>query len=1006
MLVAVVSLTACDMLVLGELESIRGQIEEINTRLDELCQETNSNIAALQVIVAALEDRDYVEDVSEIYDDGVIVGYTITFAQKGKISIFNGKDGKDGQDGTDGKDAVAPMISVCLAEDGLWYWQLNGEWLLDQNGNKIRASGKDGQDGTDGKDGEDGVDGITPQLKIEDGDWYISYDNGVSWTYVGQATGKDGADGEDADISDSIFSDIIIDETSVHFILNNGEEIIINKAASLKIVFEETSDITCQPGITVRIAYKLTGADNKTELSCLAEQGWMAKIEQRDMTSGYLAVTAPNPMTDGKVLVFVTSGTGHTIMASLTFIEGKPMIDSNQFYVECQGGNLEVSIRTKEDYIVRISSATPWITNITELTPETKAAERIDKLLLHIAANHYESGRTGSVELVNTRGELLESFTINQYGDISESAWIEFRDPSVKSICINNFDTNKDGELSLMEARSVTSLERIFYGTGIRTFDELQFFTGLQSIGEKAFYNCSSLISTKLPDSLVSIGSYAFYKTALHKIVIPEGVKDLQSYCFSSCNDLAFIVLPDSLQEIGMHCFSWCKSLVEISIPDGVIEIGNYMFSNCTSLSKVELSQNLIIVGSYAFEYCSSLKGLDLPASVYSIGSSAFKYSGIESFVAPESLIKIQDCVFYHCEYLKKLILHDAITEIATSAFAYSAIESFVLPPKVTSVPDHMLSGCSSLENLSLHEDVKRIGPAAFEYCEALTSFTLPSKVTGVSENMLRGCSSLENLTLHANVTSIGTHAFEDCVSLKSFALPSKVTGVPVYMLRGCSSLENLTLHNNVASIGADAFENCESLTSFTLPLKVTSVSSYILKGCRSLKTLTLHSNVTSIGTHAFEDCESLETFTLPLKVTGVPAYMLSGCHSLKTLTLHDDVKSIGSYAFSTCDSLSTVTVPDKVKSIESYVFSGCTNLKSLSLGLGVTSVTETSLQDCISLNELILKPLAPPSIQTKMLFYYAQPTLQIKVPKESLEAYKTAAVWSEVADKIVPISE
>jgi hypothetical protein len=116
-----------------------------------------------------------------------------------------------------------PVIGVAQDTDGVYYWTLNGEWLLDDNGNKLPVSGKDGQNGTngsngqdgadgkdgqngedgkdgaDGQDGKDGKDGVTPQLKIEEGYWFISYDNGATWTQLGKATGEDGKDGENGD---------------------------------------------------------------------------------------------------------------------------------------------------------------------------------------------------------------------------------------------------------------------------------------------------------------------------------------------------------------------------------------------------------------------------------------------------------------------------------------------------------------------------------------------------------------------------------------------------------------------------------------------------------------------------------------------------------------------------------------------------------------------------------------------------------------------------------------
>ena len=185
-------------------------LENRVTALEKLCKEMNSNISALQTIVEALQNNDYVTGVTPVEENGKVVGYTITFVKSAPITIYHGKDGVDG---SDGKDGYTPVIGVEQDSDGIYYWTLDGEWLTDSDGNKIKAVGVDGKDGIDGEDGKDGAngsdgkdgqngndgangkDGITPQLKIENDYWYISYDNGVSWTQLGKATGEDGKDG-------------------------------------------------------------------------------------------------------------------------------------------------------------------------------------------------------------------------------------------------------------------------------------------------------------------------------------------------------------------------------------------------------------------------------------------------------------------------------------------------------------------------------------------------------------------------------------------------------------------------------------------------------------------------------------------------------------------------------------------------------------------------------------------------------------------------------------------
>ena len=172
--------------------------------LRTLCNQINTNIEALQTIVSALQNNDYVTGVTPMLENGTVVGYTINFTKSNPVTIYHGKDGANGADGKDGKDGYSPQIGVKQNADDVYYWTLDGEWLVDADGNKIKAQGADGKDGQDGTDGEngtngingqDGKDGITPQLKIENNYWFISYDYGQSWTLLGKATGEDGKDG-------------------------------------------------------------------------------------------------------------------------------------------------------------------------------------------------------------------------------------------------------------------------------------------------------------------------------------------------------------------------------------------------------------------------------------------------------------------------------------------------------------------------------------------------------------------------------------------------------------------------------------------------------------------------------------------------------------------------------------------------------------------------------------------------------------------------------------------
>ena len=212
----------------GEMEeSIRDHEQRISA-LEELCKQMNTNIEALQTLVDALEKRDYVTNVSEVRSNGEVIGYTISFAYSDTITIYHGKDGQDGANGADGKDGYTPQIGVMKDTDGIYYWTLDGEWLLDAKGDKIQANGVNGTDGTNGSNG---TNGVTPQLKIENDYWYVSYDNGATWEKLGNASSGSSS-------SNCVITNVEESETEVVFTLADGSTITLPKGEKAEVVSE------------------------------------------------------------------------------------------------------------------------------------------------------------------------------------------------------------------------------------------------------------------------------------------------------------------------------------------------------------------------------------------------------------------------------------------------------------------------------------------------------------------------------------------------------------------------------------------------------------------------------------------------------------------------------------------------------------------------------------------------------------------------------------------------
>ena len=163
-------------------------------RLERLCNDMNTNLGSMQTIVTALDRGDYITSVEPLTENGNMVGYTIRFAKGTPIVVYNGKPG------------TAPVVSVKKDTDGIYYWTLDGEWITD-GGKKLPVSGQNG---------------TSPKLKIEEEYWYISYDDGTTWTKLDKATGEKGDDGA------GILVDM--DENYVYFTLPDGRTVTVPRA--------------------------------------------------------------------------------------------------------------------------------------------------------------------------------------------------------------------------------------------------------------------------------------------------------------------------------------------------------------------------------------------------------------------------------------------------------------------------------------------------------------------------------------------------------------------------------------------------------------------------------------------------------------------------------------------------------------------------------------------------------------------------------------------------------
>lgn len=215
-------------------------------------------------------------------------------------------------------------------------------------------------------------------------------------------------------------------------------------------------------------------------------------------------------------------------------------------------------------------------------------------------------------------GEYVESTGWDQFAKIEEIKNIAFQDSKVKAICVENWDSDGDGELSNAEAALVTSLGEVFKSNKeITSFDELQYFTGLITIGINAF-QYSSLTSVTIPSRVTSIGKCAFYGcTGLTSMTIPEGVTSIGESAFSGCTGLSSVIIPNGMTSIGEGAFQFCK-LISVTIPSSVTSIGDWAFSWNSNLTTVtSIIENPFNIGKECFPYNSAT--LYVPAGTKSL---------------------------------------------------------------------------------------------------------------------------------------------------------------------------------------------------------------------------------------------------------------------------------------------------------------------------------------------------------------------------------------------------
>ena len=348
-------------------------------------------------------------------------------------------------------------------------------------------------------------------------------------------------------------------------------------------------------------------------------------------------------------------------------------------------------------------------------------------------------------------------------------------------------------------------------------------------------------------------------------------------------------------------------------------------------------------------------------------------------------------------------------------------------------INDHQLHECECIGNryeyyrnsLTIPSSIKAKG--GDYYYDYYCTYT----IVGIGDGASFG-TRITTLVLPNTITRIGDHSFAHCASLRDFVFPERLASIGEGAFQGCRSLTTLSLPDSLESIGNSAFQGCSSLTTLHLPDSLENIGHGAFEGCSSLTSITIPGAIHSIGEGTFEGC-SLATVTITATETIAQkafAGAFKNCsQDSLSLVFSEGIKYIDCWAFGDCSSVTSITLPSSIRKIDYYVFAGCP-LETIIIRQGIDSIGNDAFHSAFQGTSLVLPEglkyigrsafedccitncscyaIVPPTLNYVPGYYGDYPFsfgLQaIYVPRESVEAYKTADGWRHYADIIYPI--